>query len=305
MEENKKEIVFMKTPLVSVIIPTYNRTDYLALTLKSVSSQTYKNIEIIVVDDGSPGNENKLLCDQFPHIHYLKIENSGGPSKPRNVGFKNSKGIYIAWLDDDDIWLPEKIEEQVRILEENQDFGLVHSYCKVIDKDGNLTGEIIGKPGSPDVKHGDVKLRMVGNWTLMMPTPLLRKSLIEKVGLFNQVIPGALADVEYWVRCSFYTKIYYMDELLVHYRQHSGNISGDKKKYLELPLYLKIVLDKVLGEKLINVSQHVELTNNLVRMQLKNIRICEIKTISNLNKLDPFWFIKFGNIKLLIKKLII
>jgi len=278
----------MKSPLVSVIIPTYNRAHYLKLTIESVLAQTYRNLEIIVVDDGTSGDLNEILCKKYPQIIYMKMKNSGGPSKPRNIGFQNSKGTYIAWLDDDDIWMPEKIEKQVRILDENSDFGLVHSYCKVIDEDGNLSDEIIGKPGSLEVKHGDVKMRMAGNWTLMMPTPLIRKSVIKKVGYFNEQMPQAGEDVEYWVRCSFYTKFYYVDEALVNYRKHSGNISSKSKKYIELPFFLKNVIDKALNQNLIENKQHILLTNNLVQMQIKYINDGFNKTILYLFKLNSF-----------------
>ena len=149
-------------PLVSVIIPTYNRPTYLKQTLDSVVNQTYNNIEIIVVDDGSPNEDTLRVCKKYKTVTYLKIENSGGPAKPRNVGIKEAKGKYIAFLDDDDLWIATKIEQQVRILEEHNDFGLAHGYCQIIDENGKLTGEIIGKPGLPGEQHRDVSLKMVG-----------------------------------------------------------------------------------------------------------------------------------------------
>lgn len=293
----------MKKPLVSIIVPTYNRSNLLSKTLDSLFSQTFSNFEIIVVDDGSPGNENKILCNQYPKIRYIKIENSGGPSKPRNVGIKMAKGEYLAFVDDDDLWLPNKLEKQVQILNENLDFGLVHCYCRVIDEKGNKTDKIIGRPGKSSVKHGNVQIQMAGNWTLMMPTPLVRKIVIDEVGYFNEQMPQAGEDVEYWVRCSFYTKFYYLDEALVLYRKHDSNSEKVKNEYILLPLYLKKVIDNALNQNLINKTQHKILNNNLVRMQIKSVRKDKLKTFNYLFKLNPFWFLKFGNIKLLIKKL--
>ena len=160
----------MQNPLVSIIIPTYKRTDYLKLTIRSILDQTFQDFEIIVVDDGTPTDENRLLCEQFQKIVYIKIENSKGPAKPRNVGIKQAKGKYIAFVDDDDIWLPEKLQKQVNVLDNNPDFGLVHSCCQVINGQGIVKNEIVGRPGNPQVKHGDVSMRMIGNWTVMMPT---------------------------------------------------------------------------------------------------------------------------------------
>ena len=175
-------------PLVSVIIPTYNRPDFLKLTIESILCQTYPKLEIIVVDDGSPGDHNQQLCKQFPEVNYIKIPNSGGPARPRNIGIGRAEGEYIALVDDDDIWLPEKIEKQVHILNTNPDFGLVHGPCEIIDENGTKTGKVMGRKGASCEKHGDVKLRMIGNWTIMMPTPLVRNTVFKQVGGFNAVL---------------------------------------------------------------------------------------------------------------------
>ena len=281
MEENKKETIFMKTPLVSVIIPTYNRTDYLKITLNSVLSQTYKNIEIIVVDDGSEGDANKTLCDSFSNVIYIKIKNSGGPARPRNTGIKAAKGELIGFTDDDDIWLPQKLEKQVSTLMDHLDYG---------------------RPGSPLVKHGDVRLRMMGNWTLMMPTPLVRSEVIKKVGFFNEKIPSALEDVEFWVRCSFYTFFYYLDEPMVHYRKHGSNISTNRKKYIDLPLFLFDVLKE--RTAIVTIKEFRIMRSNLCAMQAKMVKYHFIKTIFYLFKINSFWFLNFNHTKTLVKMLI-
>lgn len=292
------------TPLVSVIVPTYKREAYLKLTLESIVSQTYKNIEIIVVDDGTPGDGNEILCNSFSGIKYYKIENTGGPCGPRNFGISKSKGIYIAFVDDDDIWLPNKIELQVKVLGGNPDFGLVHSCCNVIDEHGLKTGEIVGRPGNPLVKHGKVFMKMIGNWTIMMPTPLLRMSLVEKIGKFNANMPQTAADVEYWSRCAFYTKFYYIDEPLVNYRVHINNMSVDSKNYVSLPLYLYDVVINMTKQEIIDKSQHLILKTNLIFMQSKMIKNNTLGTISNLFKLNPFWFLKIKVLKVILKKTI-
>ena len=290
-------------PLVSVIIPTYNRADLLRLTLDSVVAQTFSDYEIIVVDDGSFDDSNEVLCARYTEIQYIKIKNSGGPSKPRNIGIEMAKGKYIAFVDDDDLWLPRKLEKQVSVLNNNPEFGLVHTPCNLINLQGNLTGIVIGRPGTPDVKHGDVKMRMIGNWTLMMPTVLIRKEVLRNVGNFNTHMPQAGEDAEFWSRCSFYTKFYYIDEPLALYREHQSNSKVLKAKYIELPLYLKKVLDTVFKKELINKEQYLTLRNMVVRKQIKELPLGIGKTIWLLFKLNPFWFFKFGNIKLFIKML--
>lgn len=293
----------METPLVSVIIPTYNRPSLLKETLESVVMQSFQNFEIIVIDDGTPNSTNEELCALYQRTTYQKIENSGGPSKPRNTGIKLAKGKYIAFVDDDDLWLPEKLERQIAILEAHPDYGLVHTPCKVIDLEGNETGVVVGKPGSPDVKHGDVKMRMMGNWTLMMPTVLIRKAVVDTVGFFNEKMPQAGEDVEFWTRCSFYTLFYYLNEPLALYRDHYSNSRVLEKEYLELPGYLKKVIDKMFAEGNIDSGERKQLLDNVVRQQLNGISSRKWKTIIHTFKLNPFWFLNFGNIKLLLKRL--
>ena len=287
-------------PLVSVIIPTYNRPNYLRESLESVVNQSYINIEVIVVDDGTPNNEVFNICKEFENIVYLKIENSGGPAKPRNIGIKEARGKYIAFLDDDDLWIKTKIEQQLNILEENLEFGLVHGYCNLIDESGVTIGGIIGKPGSPEVKHGDVSMRMIGNWTLMTSSVFIRKELIDLVGLFNEKMPPAGEDLEYWVRCSFFTQFYNLDKVLVNYRVHELNISKQKTEYINLPLHLKGVLDFNIKNKIIDIIFFHILISNICRMQLKMIKLNPVLVLSNLFKLQPFWFLKYQYLKLLI-----
>ena len=289
----------MSYPLVSIIIPTYDRTDFLKLTIESVINQTYENIEIIVIDDGTPHDGNLLLCQTFEKVKYIKIENSGGPAKPRNVGINLAKGKYAAFIDDDDLWLPHKIETQVNILEQNPEFGLVHSCCQVINENGVIQAQIAGRPGSIDVKHGDVSMRMMGNWTLMTPSVLLNKTIVDKVGLFNEEMPSAGEDAEYWIRCSFFTEFYYVDEPLVQYRIHNNNISAEAKGYADLSLFLKKVLTKFNSEKIINNIQYNILLNNLCAMQIKMVKKFSYKSVLNLFVLNPFWMFKWGNLKLL------
>lgn len=290
----------MQNPLVSVIIPTYNRTQFLKLTIESILNQTFQDFEIIVVDDGTPSDNNRLLCKEFNSVKYIKIENSGGPAKPRNIGIKEAKGKYLAFVDDDDIWLPIKLEKQVDILERNLDFGLVHGCCEVIDEEGNLQGKIVGRPGSPEVKHGDVKMRMVGNWTVMMPTSFVRKEVIDNVGYFNENMPSAGEDTEFWTRCSFETNFYYLEEPLVLYRFHNNNISKENKDYIKLPFYLKEVLKNQKKDNKINNIEYLALLNNLIKSQIKIFDLSFLNNVRFLFRLDKLWFLKGSNIKLMV-----
>jgi glycosyltransferase involved in cell wall biosynthesis len=290
--------------LVSVIVPTYNRTSYLKLTLDSIASQTYSPVEIIVVDDGSPGQDNAELCANYNNLKYIRVENSGGPAAPRNTGLRNANGAFISLVDDDDIWLPHKLEKQVAILEENPDFSLVHGPCQLIDENGELKETIIGRPGSLDVKHGDVSGRMAGNWTLMMPTPLLRASLLKKVGFFNEIMPPAGEDGEFWTRCSFHGKFYYLDEPLAWYRKHANNISTENKNYVKAPLFLFEMICKKQQEGIIDDAKFKALRQNLVNMQITQMSLDRATALRNLWKIHPFWYFNLPHLKHFARKLI-
>lgn len=127
-------------PKVSVIIPVYNCENFIEETLKSVLSQTYKDFEVIVVDDDSKDRTGEIVnVIKDKRIVYIHQEN-GGVSMARNNGILNSKGEYIALLDHDDLWLPEKLERQMPTLESNSKIGLVYSDCHIVDSKGRITG---------------------------------------------------------------------------------------------------------------------------------------------------------------------
>lgn len=291
-------------PLVSVLIPTYNRPEMLRLTLDSVLNQTFSDFEVIVVDDGTPSGENEGICKAFQKVQYFKIANSGGPSKPRNYGIQKANGKYVAFLDDDDLWLPQKLEKQVEVLENHPEFGLVHTPCFVIDATGNQTVEIIGKHKNSDLKHGDVSLKMIGRFTLMTSSVLIRKDIFNEVGYFNADMPQAGEDTHFWTRCSFYTKFYYFEEPLVYYRKHEGASSKLKAQYFELPLHLNEALLDVFSKGKISKKEYSKLRNNIIGRQLKEMPAGKIKTIKRLFKLYPFWFLNFENVKICIRAIL-
>ncbi len=126
-------------PLVSVVVATYNRSNLLKETIASILNQTYNNFELIIVDDGSTDDTEDMVSSfQDKRIFYIKIKNSGRPAVPRNVGIKKAKGKYIAFCDDDDFWVEEKLEKQIPYLQ----------------KDVNIIGV-----GSTTKLFGELKLR--------------------------------------------------------------------------------------------------------------------------------------------------
>jgi teichuronic acid biosynthesis glycosyltransferase TuaG len=111
--------MFENLPLVSVITPTFNCSNFIQKTIESVQNQTYKHWEMIIVDDCSQddtGNIIKTISDNDERIHFIQLNTNGGPAKARNIAMQNAKGRFIAFLDGDDLWLPQKLEHQLQFM---------------------------------------------------------------------------------------------------------------------------------------------------------------------------------------------
>ena len=128
-------------PEVSVVVPAYNSVAYTVETVESVLGQTYSDLELIVVDDGSTDHTREALRPYFDRIQYVYQENEGA-CRARNLGITLSKGEYVACLDCDDLWLPNKLEQSISVLEANPGAAFVFTACYTIDPDGHILDEI-------------------------------------------------------------------------------------------------------------------------------------------------------------------
>jgi glycosyltransferase involved in cell wall biosynthesis len=211
-------------PLVSVIIPTYNRADYLKLVLKSVLEQTYKNIEVIVADDGSTDNTAEVVADfNDPRIKYFYQRNTGLPAATRNLGLREVSGEYIAFLDSDDLWLPKKLEIQVEYLRNHPEYYLVYSNAWIIDETGARKGLIANLEL---FKEGEIFNNLVKYNFIPQLTVLMKRKVFEEIGFFNEdPALRAVEDYEYWLRVALRHKIGFVKEPLAMYRAHSGGMS--------------------------------------------------------------------------------
>lgn len=220
-------------PLISVIVTTYNRSTYLKQTLQSVENQIYKNIEIIVVDDGSDINYAEAICNEFIYCNYFYKKN-GGLSSARNYGISKAKGEYIAFLDDDDYWREDKLQKQADILKRNPSICLVHSSALVVDEKGNSTNITIGASYNKVHKRsGNVFWNALGVWVVKSPTPLIRKNVFKSDLMFDESIKVG-EDVDFYQRLFFRHKVFYINEPLAFYREYDSakRLSLQKKKYL-------------------------------------------------------------------------
>ncbi len=201
-------------PLVSVIIPAYNTADLTLKTVQSVLDQTYPNIEIIVVDDGSTDSTRSKLTSTFgSRIKYIYKEN-GGACSARNAGIRLAQGQYIGLLDCDDVYLPTKIEKCVEFLEKKPDYGFVHTGAYFIDENDR----VIREHSHSRSKHtGFIKDKLIISNFVCNSTVLARKECFDKAGLFNEdIFPPA--DWDMWLRLSEYFRLGYLREPLTQYR---------------------------------------------------------------------------------------
>jgi len=215
----------MKSPLVSVIIPAYNAEKYIERTLSSVLSQDYENLEIVVIDDGSNDNTAdvvKKLADKDKRLQYVHQQN-GGVSSARNHGYKLSKGEYLAFLDADDIWLPDNLSKKLAHLQDNPDIGLVHSDAVLIDENDKPLDEI--KKG----KSGWILDDLLSWNGTCIPAPssiLVKREVVDTAGGFDTNLSTA-ADQEFFFRVAAKYKIGRVEEVTWQYRMHSQNMHSN------------------------------------------------------------------------------
>jgi len=224
-------------PKVSVIIPTYNRPERLQRALSSIRSQTYDNIEAVVVDDHSETSMSEIAGSFSPSldVKFIRHEQNKGANPARNTGIKNSSGQYIAFLDDDDTWVEEKLELQVDKIE-NSDAGVIYSGIRHVGADGTTLSKrtpVI----SGEVTNQLLKENFVGSFS----TVLVDVDVIHKTGLPDEDFP-IWQDWEWYIRLSKNSKFECVSEILVNhnhgeYNRISGNIQSLEAE--ALPLFLK------------------------------------------------------------------
>mgnify|MGYP002749849510 FL=1 len=214
----------MITPLVSVIVPTYNRIDKCKRAVESVINQTFKDFEIIVVDDCSTdGTCAKYLYGSRIGQTYRYYRNSinSGISKARNTGISLSRGKWISFLDSDDEWLPDKLEKQIQWTYENPQYHIVQTREIWI-----RNGVRVNPPRSHEKKAGDIFGESLKRCMITPSSVMIKKSLLEHVGFFNESLP-VCEDYDLWLRISHRYPVGLVDEyLLKRYGGHKDQLSS-------------------------------------------------------------------------------
>jgi glycosyltransferase involved in cell wall biosynthesis len=225
------------SPKVSVIVPTYNRADWLKKTLSSVERQTFKDFELIVVDDGSVDHTSEVI-QSFPDAKYLAMKKNSGVSNARNIGLNYAKGQFICFLDSDDLWDEKKLETQLFWMENNEDSKVCY------------TNEIWIRNGvrvNPMKKHrkftGDIFRYCLALCIVSPSSVMLRKVLFNEIGNFDESLP-ACEDYDLWLRIAVKYSFHFIDEPLIIKR--GGHPDQLSRKYWGMDRFRIVALKKLL-----------------------------------------------------------
>lgn len=214
----------MEQPLVSIVTPVYKAEKFIRETIESVQAQTYKNWEMLLVNDQSPDNSVEIIheyVEMDSRIKLLHLKENSGAAIARNTAIENSNGRYIAFLDSDDLWHPEKLSRQVRFMQESQTHFSFTGY-ELMNETSEKTGKIVRVPESIDY-NGLLKNTIIGCLTVMLDKQAIGK--IEMVNIRTR------QDFVLWLDIlKRGHKAYGLDEVLAYYRKVEGSISSNKYK---------------------------------------------------------------------------
>ena len=219
--------------LVSVVIPTYNRADLVGRAIQSVLDQTYRNFEIIVIDDAST-DDTQHVVESFTdkRIRFIKHhENSGGPAA-RNSGIRAARGEYVAFLDSDDEWLPNKLDKQIALFEESSpSVGVV--YCLDYGRNDD-TGRVVWQMSSEEMRRGDLYSSFLSGWCpAITSSVVVLAPVLKEAGMFDESLPS-FEDYDLWLRITKSYEFDFVEEPLVVVHKHSrSRFSTDLEAHAE------------------------------------------------------------------------
>ncbi|MCM1387189.1 MAG: glycosyltransferase [Bacillus sp. (in: Bacteria)] len=227
----------MEREKVSVIIPTYNRAYCIENSIRSVLEQTYRELELIVVDDGSSDNTHDVVNSiEDERIRYIKMPENKGVSAARNEGIRQAAYDYIAFQDSDDVWKPDKLEKQMKVLIEAPQAGLVYCEFEARKSDDNIF--IVPDKSVPlSDKQGDIYDKLLCRNTISTQTVLARRECLLQTGLFCENL-SCIEDWEFFLRIAKDYEIVFVEEPLVIVNVKTGGVSSNVAGYFEARCYM-------------------------------------------------------------------
>ena len=230
-------------PEVSVIIPVYNGEKYIEEALESVLAQTFRDFEVIVINDGSTDTTEERLAKYQDRIVYVRQENRG-LAATRGRGLELAKGEWIAFLDADDVWLPRKLELQVEFAGRHPEYGIVTTDALSFEGERTVVPSLKEwyRPASGNVLEN----LLFGNW-IPPSAAMIRRECFEKVNTFDVPPPAFGEDWLMWMQIAAYYPVYFIDEVLVRRRLHSASMSsqGGEIQFQCLLRNLEILREKI------------------------------------------------------------
>lgn len=223
-------------PKVSVIIPAYNCAKFIDQTIKSVQNQTYEDWELLLIDDGSTDDTSRVVTSiqsQDPRVRYIYQPNFGASTRAKNVGLKESIGQYVAFLDHDDEWLPNKITRHLEIFE-NPSFnnvGLSATNIMIVNKeDGSRLEHKMPQRGE------SLERLLERNFIFCSSGVMVRREVIERVGFFDENFKLG-DDWDMWLRIALVSELAYIYEPLYYFNRHSGTVTNNIKTQIRIEDY--------------------------------------------------------------------
>ncbi|MDR3585587.1 MAG: glycosyltransferase [Desulfosporosinus sp.] len=210
----------MLPPKVSIVIPTYNHARYLPYALVSVMNQSYANIEVLVIDDGSTDGTAELVRPYCSIINYIYKENGGTPSA-LNLGLSRATGKYICWLSADDMMIGEKVAKQVELMESDPSLGFSYTSFVVIDATGKKQYDVKSLYFSD---KREMVTKLMEGCFINGSSVMMRRSCLGKIGNFDEDLPQA-HDYDLWFRFLRHYACGFLAEPLLGYRWHGENMS--------------------------------------------------------------------------------
>ena len=257
---------------LSVVVPTFNRAGIINRAINSVLSQTFKADEIIIVDDGSTDSTREIIMQNYPMVKYFWQKNRG-VSSARNFGVKIAKGDWIAFLDSDDEWAPQKLMNQMKALSENPVLKICYTNETWIRNGVQVNQK------KKHAKHGGYIFRFCLPLCLISPSSvIIHRSIFEEVGLFDETLL-VCEDYDLWLRiCSRWPVLYLDEPLIVKYGGHDDQLS---RQYWGMDRFRIYSLEKIID------SKYLDMTNRTaaISMLLKKLAII-IKGTRKRNKTD-------------------
>lgn len=216
------------SPLVSVVVATYNMARYLPQAVASILEQSYPNVEVIVVDDGStdetPEVTARLATDARVRVHR---QSNGGQASAKNKGIELSRGEYIGFLDADDVWLPQKLALQLPLFRDRPRVGVVYSEYECMDGEGKPLPK-----GATNMHRGSISGALLIENFVSFPTALVRRACLERCGVFDLTY-GMGIDYDLWLRISANYEFDFVTEPTIRYRIWGGQMSKNYRKRYE------------------------------------------------------------------------